>query len=57
MSLQKPQGSRLEIEILSSEGEAIGGRLDAEIAYIEEVGQAGYRISCRFEVPEELLPD
>lgn len=57
MSLHKPQGHHIEIEILTSEGQAIGGPVQAEIAYVEEVGQAGYRVGCRFEVPQELLLD
>lgn len=57
MSTQQPDSDRLQVEILNSAGELIGDPLDAEIVYVEELGQAGYRIGCRFEVPAELLPD
>ncbi len=57
MTTQEPQSERIQVEILNNEGQPIGEPLDAEIVYVEELGQAGYRIGCRFEVPEALLPD
>ncbi len=51
MTTQEPQGERIRVEILNSEGEPIGDALDAEIVYVEDLGQVGYRIGCRFDAP------
>lgn len=57
ITTEKPQSERIEVEIVNNRGQVVGDPINAEIRYIEELGQGGYRVGCRFEVPEELLTD
>jgi hypothetical protein len=53
---EAPTSGRLHVEILNDDGQPIGEPLEAEVVYVEPQPGGRYRVGCRFEVPEELIP-
>jgi hypothetical protein len=54
---EPPETDHIHVEILNTEGQPIGEALEAEVIHAEPSGDGAYRVGCRFQVPEEILPD
>lgn len=52
---EHPGADRILVEILAPDGEPVGDPLDASVVRVDPDPDGGYRIGCRFEVPDELV--